>query len=85
VESAELRRLWKERPFHPLTLKLKDGRRLRVAKPEFMLVPPKAVVAVVSGARGGFSILDVAETEAATRSQPPSKLRRRTPGTRKEA
>lgn len=82
MESAELRRLWKERPFRALTLKLKDGRRLRVAKPEFMLVPPEAGVAVVAGARGGSRILDVMEIEAANQLQSRGKLRRRTPRTR---
>jgi hypothetical protein len=55
----EIRRLYDARPFRPFDIHTADGRRIRVAHPEFMATAPAARTVVVYQADGSFDIVDL--------------------------
>jgi len=55
----DIRRLYDSRPFHPFTIHMADGRKIRVPHPEFMATAPAARTVVVYHPDGSFEIVDL--------------------------
>jgi hypothetical protein len=55
----EIRKLYDARPFRPFDIHTADGRRIRVAHPEFMATAPAARTVVVYQTDGSFDVIDL--------------------------
>jgi hypothetical protein len=55
----EIRKLYDARPFRPFDIHTADGRKSRVAHPEFMATAPAARTVVVYQTDGSFDIIDL--------------------------
>ena len=55
----EIRKLYDARPFRPFDIHTADGRKIRVAHPEFMATAPAARTVVVYQTDGSFDIIDL--------------------------
>ncbi len=55
----DIRKLYEARPFRPFDIHMADGRRVRVAHPEFMATAPAARTVVVYQANGSFDVIDL--------------------------
>ena len=55
----EIRKRYDARPFRPFDIHTADGRKIRVAHPEFMATAPAARTVVVYQADGSFDIIDL--------------------------
>ena len=59
MHADRIREAQKARPFHPYTLVLTDGRRLRVRRPEFVIVhPDNRTIVLVNEETGETHFLD---------------------------
>jgi hypothetical protein len=55
----EIRKLYDSHPFRPFDIHTADGRRIRVAHPEFMATAPAARTVVAYQADGSFDVVDL--------------------------
>jgi len=58
MSIVEIRRVHRARPFRPFWICLADGREIRVAHPEFLMVVPDMRTLVVGVPRVGLEIID---------------------------
>ncbi len=59
MQMKELQAVYRHQPFRPFVMHLADGRKVRVAHPEFMAVSPAGRSAVVYDKTGGFEVIDL--------------------------
>ena len=75
----DIRTHFEARPFRPFTIRIADGRSVRVDHPEFMALSSEGETFVVHEAGGGWRIIDtdaVTELSIATRNPRNGKKRR---------
>jgi hypothetical protein len=59
MTTSEIRKLHEASPFRPFVIHMADGRKIRVAHPEFMATAPSSRMVVVFQTDGSFEIVDV--------------------------
>ena len=59
MSIQEIRKLYDARPFRAFTIHTADGRKIRVAHPEFMATAPTGRTVFVYLPDGSFEIIDV--------------------------
>jgi len=55
----QLRNMHQAKPFHPYTLKLADGNKVVVRRPEFLSVSPVGRTAIIWEPDGSFEVVDL--------------------------
>ena len=79
VKIDDIRNHFEARPFRPFTIRIADGRSVRVDHPEFMAVSSEDETFVVHEPGGGWRIIDsdaVTELTVGTKSPRNGKKRR---------
>ena len=79
MKIDDIRRQFEERPFRPFTIRIADGRSVKVDHPEFMALSSEGETFVVHEPGGGWRIIDtdaVTELSIGTKSPRNGKRRR---------
>ena len=79
MKIDDIRRQFEERPFRPFTIRIADGRSVKVDHPEFMALSSEGETIVVHEPGGGWRIIDtdaVTELSIGTQSRGNGKKRR---------